>query len=137
MWGTTWDYGDASQYEKRQGSKLTKKFKKIVGYDKNIFIELHERFAKWKDEEGNMGYEAGLQKLQEGVPPPAMPCQCGDDCACGGTCGGNCGIEGCNCKPLAPAPPAACACGPDCAACSVSPGGPLGVGLRAKVDWDE
>lgn len=53
----------------------------------------------------------------------AMPCQCGDDCACGGTCGGNCGIEGCNCKPLAPAPPAACACGPDCAACSVSPGG--------------
>ena len=68
--------------------------------------------------------------MQEGVPTAAaMPCQCGDDCACGGTCGGNCGIEGCKCKPLAPAPPAACACGPDCAACSVSPGGPLGVGL--------
>ena len=59
---TTWDYGEASQYEKRQGSKLTKKFKKIVGYDKNIFIELHKRFAKWKDEEGNMGYEAFVGK---------------------------------------------------------------------------
>ena len=53
-----WDYGEASRYEKRQGSKLEKQFKTIVKYDQVIFPQLHKRFKRWKDADGNAGEAA-------------------------------------------------------------------------------